>query len=83
MPLGRSRTFPICPDVVFFPSAACGLASVQLRPRPTILGESGKNFIETGKSAERREAILLETRSVNPELGRLRRNNAEAKTRKK
>jgi hypothetical protein len=24
-------------------------ASVQLRPRRTILGESGKNFTETGK----------------------------------
>jgi len=38
-------------------------AYVQLRPRLTILGESGKNFIETGKQAERREAILLEAGS--------------------
>jgi hypothetical protein len=38
-------------------------AYVQLRPRRTILGESGKNFIETGKQAERREAILLEAGS--------------------
>jgi hypothetical protein len=37
-------------------------------PRRTILGESGKNFIETGKQAERREAILLEARSVNTAL---------------
>jgi hypothetical protein len=32
--------------------------------RQTILGESGKNFIETGKQAERQEAILLEVRSL-------------------
>jgi len=32
--------------------------------RQTILGESGKNFIETGKQAERQEAILLEARSL-------------------
>jgi hypothetical protein len=82
-PTYRNRTFLFARRSVFFPSTACRLASVQLRPRPTILGESGKNFIETGKQVERRDAILLEARSVNPALGRLRRNNAEAKTRKK
>jgi hypothetical protein len=40
------------------------VAAIQPRPRRTNLGESGKKFIETGKQAERREAILLEARSL-------------------
>ena len=75
---------PVCPEMGLLPvNRMPALLPFNRGPRRTTLGESGKKFIETGKQAECRDAILLEGRSVNPALGRLRRNNAEAKTRKK
>jgi len=61
---GRSRTFSICPEMDLFSVNHMPACFRSTEARQTILGESGKNFIETGKQAERQEAILLEVRSL-------------------
>ena len=60
----RSRTFSICPEMDLFSVNRMPACFRSTEARQTILGESGKNFIETGKQAERQEAILLEARSL-------------------